>query len=433
MSLEEQSQESRAGRAIRLHGKKVSYEELESYILDLIDNGVTGTDALSKQLGKTPKQTRRYVLMLAENGKLSLNSETKRLEKTQKTVNLEKFEKLSGDDFGKIREISRWLNNLTVKPRIAAGYKSNLKHIFNVLQTHPSSVLVSKQSFVEHWKTFKKLNDAEMGTGHDHGYRIAYRSLGDEFDFHINLSLGKKIGLTSGHDSYKKYAGAALSTALTKKIGMEMLQDGEVKLYCWFRTGVRTGGRTGAIATMTWNKIVLDENNFEVIQHETKDPRGDIWLGEDGEWQKKLPAKDLLEVLKFWKNHNDSPKNSHFVWFDDTGSDIGNRKAATKIKGEIIPKLRSYLEKHYSEMDILTREYANEEPGHLLRHTFAQLLRDEGATKEEIQIAGCWKSGETVEWYTGASTKEKANIRKFQNDVDNFSDEESKHMEANPN
>jgi len=423
--LETQSQVSKAGRAIRLHGKKVTKIELHNYILDLIENeNITGTDDLSKQLGKTPKQTRRYLVEMAQEGKITLDADTGRLQKTQKAINLEKFEKLTQDDFGQIREISRWMNNLTCKPKIAANYKYALKRFFDKILTTPASALTSKQAFIETWKTFKQIHDADVGAGHDQIYRVAYRSLGDEFDFHINLALGKKIGLTSKHDSYKKYAGAALQTALTKIIGKEMLENKDYEVYTWFRTGVRTGGRTGAIATMTWDKIVFDENNFEVAQHETKDARGDNWLGEDGEWQIKLPAIDLLKVLKHWKSHDESP-NSKFVWFEDKGNDIANRKAAQKVRERVIKKLRTYLEKHYDEMDILTREYAQLEPGHLLRHTFAQLLRDEGATSDQIQTAGCWKSAETVAWYTAAGTKEKKEIRGKQNQVDSFSQEES--------
>ena len=426
LELEKQQARTKEGRAIRLHGKKVSWEDICNYILDLIENeNITSTDILSKQLGKTTKQTRRYLLRMADEKKIILNSVTGRLEKTQKEVNSDQFEKLTQDNFGKIREISRWLNNQTCKPHIAANYKYSLKRLFDKVMVTPSSALASKASFIETWKAFKKINDADNGTGHDQGYRIAYRSLGDEFDYHIPLALGKKIGLTSKHDSYRKYAGCALSTTLTKKIGTEMLESGDFETYTWFRIGVRCGGRTGAIASMTWNKIVLDEDNFEVAQHETKDARGDVWLGLDGEWQIKTPANDLIQVLKHWKNHPDAPKNSHFLWFEDKGSDIANRKAILKLRDRVIKSLRTYLEKHYDEMDILTREYAKLEPGHLLRHTFAQLMRDEGATQDEIQTAGCWKSSETVAWYTAASKKEKEKIRTKQNNVDNFSQEES--------
>jgi len=425
LSLETQSQESRTGRAIRLHGKKVSWSELCNYILDLIENEkITGTDALSKQLGKTPKQTRRYLLKMAQDGKITLDADTGRLEKTQKAVNHEKFERLQKSDFGKIREIGRWFGNLTCKPAVAANYQYSLKRIFDKIMVNPSAALASKQAFIETWKTFKDFNDADMGVGHDQCYRIAFRSLGDEFDYHINLALGKKIGLTSKHDSYKKYAGAALSTTLTKIIGKEMLENGDFEVYTWFRIGCRTGGRTGAIASMTWDKIVFDEENFEVAQHETKDPRGDEWIGEDGEWQRKLPAIDLLHVLKHWKNLDESP-NSKFVWFEDKGSDIANRKAILKIRSRVIKTLRRYLEQHYDEMDLLTREYAQIEPGHLLRHTFAQLLRDEGATSEQIRVAGCWKSAEIISWYTAASKSEKDVIKRIGAKVDSFSQEES--------
>lgn len=428
MILETQSQVSKTGRAIRLHGKKISEKEMFDYLLDAINQGITQINKLAAHCGKTPKQIRRYLKKMESLNLVSF-LESGRLDVSQEAKQLAEFEKLSQDDFMKIPEIARWWSNLSCRPRTKMTYKSGLKQIFDRMSTHPRTVLVSKQAFIEFWSNFKKLNDQERGKGHDHEFRIAYRSLGDEFDYHISLSLGKKIGLTSAHDSFKKYAGAAISAKTTQKIGKAMLQDGEIILYTWFRTGVRTGARSGAIATMTWDKIVLDEENFQVAQHETKDDRGDEYLGEPGEWQIKEPPLDLLKTLKWWKSHELSPA-SRFVFFEDKGSDSENRVAARKVRESLIPKLRNYYQKFYDEMDILTREYAEIEPGHLMRHTAAQLLKEEGATVEEIMQAYKWKSAETVSWYTAATQKEKENIRNMQNNIDSLSEEESKHMEG---
>ena len=84
---------------------------------------------------------------------------------------------------------------------------------------------------------------------------------------------------------------------------------------------------------MSWEYIYFDETNddgtesFRLEQHETKDPRGQWFLEENGEWKTKYPPLDLKRILLDWKSR--SP-NSRFLWFEDNGSDILNRKSAER-------------------------------------------------------------------------------------------------------
>ena len=154
-----------------------------------------------------------------------------------------------------------------------------------------------------------------------------------------------------------------------------------------------------------------------LYQHETKDDdAGHMHLGLAGEWKKKTPPMELLNILKEWRDAN--PKKSKFLWIEDKGDDILNRKAITKFRNKVIPNLRKYLEQVRNDLDALTQEYVfvAGEVGHVNRHTFAQLLREKGQSSAQIAIAGGWKSAEIVDrWYTAISKKEREETRNVMN------------------
>ncbi len=85
-SITEQIQEtlgvSPLSRPIMLHGRESTEEEIFRYILELIDNGITGTTALSKEIGKDKRTVRRYLVRMSKMGKITLDPHSGRLEHT---------------------------------------------------------------------------------------------------------------------------------------------------------------------------------------------------------------------------------------------------------------------------------------------------------------------------------------------------------------
>ena len=69
-------------RPLLLHGRESTEEEIFRYILDLIDIGITGTTALSKEIEKDPRTVRRYLVRMAKMGKIKLDPHSGRLEQT---------------------------------------------------------------------------------------------------------------------------------------------------------------------------------------------------------------------------------------------------------------------------------------------------------------------------------------------------------------
>ena len=113
-------------------------------------------------------------------------------------------------------------------------------------------------------------------------------------------------------------------------------------------------------------------------------------------------------MLFRWKQRSG---NAKFVWFTDGFTDAQNRSNAERVKGRIVKKLRMYFAKIADEVDPLTREYMFKKPGHLMRHTLAQQMKDSGMTNEEIADAFGWRSPEIVgTWYSKTSEKKKKEL-----------------------
>ena len=78
---------------------------------------------------------------------------------------------------------------------------------------------------------------------------------------------------------------------------------------------------------------------------------------------------------------------------------------------EMTRKLRKYFEKIADKVDPLTREYMFKKPGHLMRHTLAQQMKDGGMTNEEIADAFGWRTPAIVgTWYCKTLDKKKKEL-----------------------
>ena len=418
---------SNAGRKIRLHGNPVTQKELHEYVLNLIKNeGITGTKKLSEKIGKKERQTKRIIDEMAFLNLVETDPITGRLVKTAIQERTEFDLKLleSKDKFRQLPEIKKFIQKATqrgVKKGTLQQYLSSLKIIFSTMKTNPASVIVSRTSAeeffanyaVEARKLYPQYKDAPQA--HRTSYRIFLDSV-------ANISYGhgmaKGVGFGSHHANFQKYAGVHIPIDVCNDLMQMMLDDNELMVYTWFCTNIMTAGRSGAVALMTWDKINLFENDFRLDQFETKDDTaGHIFLGLFGEWKHKYPPIELYHILLKWKNAN--PKFSRFIWFEDAGNDISNRHLARQVRNFIIPKLKEYLHRVEDRLDELTKEYVFKagKGGHLNRHTFAQLMKNKGASDDEIAFAGGWKSKQTIAWYSTISEDEKAKSRKIVGDI----------------
>ena len=407
-----------AGRKIRLHSSVVTQSEMHQYVLNLIKNdNITGTKAIGQRIGKKERQTKRILDQMAFSGLIEQDPNTGRLVKTQKQEKIEFDERLFDDKFNTIPEIKKFIEkNQRVKPKTLQGYLSALKQIFKNTKTNPASVLVSKTSSEEFFKNYEILCKTLYPKKQDapQNQRVAYRQfIADVGGFVYPHGGAREYGFGSHHASFQKYAGCHIPLDVCNDLQEMMLEDKEFLVYTWFCTGIMTGARTGGMASMTWDKVNLFLEDFRLDQFETKDNRsGHLHLGQFGEWKHKFPPKELYHILLKWKN--DNPQFSKFLWFEDGGSDKKNLIQVKKIAVYVIPKLKKYLHRVEDRLDTLTKEYCFEagEAGHLNRHTFAQLMRNAGASKSEIAFAGGWKSEQTIDWYTSISEDEKSKSRK---------------------
>lgn len=403
---------SKNTRRVRFHGRRTEKEILYFKIKEMIDQGITSTGELALRLGKSTRQTRRYLKTMARLRMVKLYVRTGRLVKPG--IN---YRTLSKDNFTKIPAVSRWIDDCIARqiaPRTIQGYVQSMRYIFGVLRTKPSTVVSSKEKAIEYWSKFIVSYKKQFPSKGTRNYRVAYRNFLASYGIVFPTRMGKLYGLSSAHDNFGGYAGVCFSSQVTEDLGKMMLDAGDVEMYTWFRVGLRTGARARSIAKMTWDRIYFDEKNydgtesFKLEQHETKDPHGQWFLGENGEWKTKYPPLDLKKVLFDWKGCSSS---SNFLWFDEGGSDILNSKTASKMAGQMSIRLRSYYEKIVDRVDARTKEFMFKRPMHMLRHTLAQQLRDAGMTSEEIADAFGWKTSNTVStWYAKTSERKRKEL-----------------------
>ena len=401
-----------AGRKIRSFGKTISKETRKEEILNAVKKceGKPSHSKIGKIIGLGARQTGRWIEELVCDGKLEKDT-TGRLIVTIQQEKADFDLRLLKDDFNNIPEIAKFIKlkqdditNSTLK-----NYLGTLKKIFILMKTHPRVPLSSYDSAQEFFKNFKSeyLKEHPEKTNVAGNYRCAYRRLLDDVG-HISYGHGsaKKFGFGSEHDTFKKYAGTIIPKLTCDKISARMLEDKEYLAYYWFNVGIMTGPRSSGMETMVWERINLHKDNFRLEQHEPKVKKNnDIHLGVNGGWVEKLPPLKLLEILLYYKE-NHVPKNSRFVWFADKGSDKSNRKEARRIRDDTIPKLREYISEFADDLTPLTREFLQNHAGHLLRHTFAQTLKNAGLSDEKIAQMGGWDP-QTVSWYCSVPESEK--------------------------
>lgn len=401
----------KSGGKRRLSGKKKDMAFLE--IKKLIDSGVTSTKELASCTGRSQRQVRRYIINMAMVRIIKLDSKTSRLVKKRKPKSF------LDNNFTEVPEISKWIDDCIareVKPRTISQYVNCVRHVFRSIRAKPGDVVSSKKSAIEFWTKFivdfRKKNP-EKGS---HGYRTSFKNFLSSHYIVFPPRMGKIYGLSSAHDNYGSHAGVAFSPQITETIGKTMLEANDFRTYVWWRIGLRTGARNKAIAKMVWERIYFNEKDedgsesFKLEQHETKDPRGQWFLGENGEWKVKYPPPEIKEILLEWKARSE---NSKFLWFKDSLSDIQNRRNSRRAARITVTRLKSYYTRIADMVDPHTREYMFKRPAHMMRHTLAQQMRNGGLTNEEIAEMFGWRTSSIVGiWYTKISEKKRKKLGK---------------------
>ncbi|MGY5149903.1 MAG: hypothetical protein ACW9W3_07550 [Candidatus Nitrosopumilus sp. bin_68KS] len=389
---------------LRMHSKDDQLE-LMLHIRELISDGTIRTKDISEKINRSERQTRRYLVAMSQQKMISL-TDSKRLDKSQDQIKKHNFNTISRDSFVQIPEIKQWIDGCLargLKFKTISRYISYAKFIFNFMSENPSNALTSKDMAIKFWVSFAadfRRHHPSKGT---QCYRVTYKNLLAAHNIFFANRMGKIYGLSSSHDRFAPYAGVHFTSDITKKISDMILEDGNFALYVWWRIALRTGARSSAISTMTWDRVYLDSHPFKLEQHETKDPRGHIHLGQDGEWKQKYVPEDLRKILLQWKTI--SP-NSCFFWFAEKTSHPSNQNEAHKIQLQMSQNLKKYYLKISHLVPPQTREYMMKRPDHMLRHTLVQQLKDSGFTNEEIADSFGWRSSDVVKnWYSKTSEK----------------------------
>lgn len=327
------------------------------------------------------------------------------------------FQWLVENQFAKIPVIAKWVNDCVardVESDTIYQYVRAIRYMFNMVKADPKDVVASKKSAMEFWTKFKvqyRMKNPQKG---NRVYRVSFRNLLASHDIVFAPRMTNMYGLSSAHDNLGAHAGVSFSPEIIAELGKMMLEDKEFDVYAWFRTALRTGARHKAVSKMRWDRVYFDEKNedgsesFKLEQHETKDKRNHWFLGENGDWKIKYPPLEIKELLLELKARSGY---SVFLWFEDGGSDEQNRRNAEKVADTMLQKFKYYYQKIAHKLDPHTREYMLKRPTHLLRHTFAQQLKNGGVTDEGIAIMGGWRTTQTVGiWYSNISENKRKEL-----------------------
>jgi len=362
---------------------------------------------------------------MSEAGRVTLDDQSGRLAKTVVQEQREKYLKLDMDAFAKIPEIAVWIKACEARGVEAEGIaqmKGSVRKVLDLMKSHPKSIVVSKKVALEFWANycieFRKLTGK---TKPSQGTRTSFRNFLDAHDISFGHGMAKGFNLGSEHDSYKKYAGATFTPENLGELDQMMVQKKDDETRLWTRLGVRTGARSGALAGMTWDRIYFDDHIvlenaehqkqefFKIEVHETKDKRGHFYLGRNGDWKTKFLPIEIADLLKTWKASH--PTFRRFVFFEDAGADVLNRKRLEALAKRMPSHLsKQYYKKMKTKVDPLTTEYMFKRPDHVFRHTIAQLLKNAGFTDEQISVITGHRDVATVSWYATMSVAKQQEI-----------------------
>jgi hypothetical protein len=355
---------------------------------------------------------------MAELNLVTLDASSGSVVKTTMQEEAEKMESLNMDDFLKHETIAFWIHEIenTIKITTLIGYKNNIKRVFKEMPMNPKWVTASKKNAKEYWHNYVTYYRTKTGKKQPSGpVRVAFKSLLSVYDISFAHKEGKKFNLGSEHDSYKKYAGVSL-VKFVPKLKQMMIENKDYESLLWFMTGLRTSARGGALATMSWDRIYFDNLDtdgqpfFKIEIHETKVPKGHYHLAEDGNWFDYYPNDELKQYFQEWKKTH--PLFRRFVWFEDTGSDVGNRKKAVLQHARMAKTLATYYKQIESEFDPLLAEYVKKRPDHVMCHTFAQMCKNDGMSNEEIKESGHWTDEQSVSWYCATEESKIKSIKR---------------------
>ncbi|MHB8545629.1 MAG: site-specific integrase [Nitrosotalea sp.] len=392
-------------KPIRLFGKKVTEQELFTYIKKRIDAGIDGTSELGAEIGKEPRQTRRYLVKMAELGLVLLDPNSGRVTKTSFQDQVDKMEKLNMDKFLQNPTIKEWYEKTSanVKADTLSSYVSSLKSIFKEMPENPKAIVASRSNALQYWQNFRTQWKQKTGKSNvSHELRVAFRSFLGANEISFANKEGKKFGLGSEHDAFKKFAGVSL-VKFIPRLKQLMIDNKDAQTLLWFDLGLRTSARGGSIATMVWERIYFDfvdddgTESFKIEIHETKVEKDHYHLGENGLWFDYYPTLELKQLFKDWKASH--PDFRRFVWFEDTGTDAQNVARSERVHAIMAKKLSEYYKQIENEFDPLLAEFIKKRPNHIMPHTFAQILKDKGWSDDKIAATGHWTDPQAVSWY----------------------------------
>jgi hypothetical protein len=421
---------------LRVKGLKVKdREKIKEAIAISIQSGNYTTRAIGVDIGKDHTTVSRY---LAEMEREEGNWGIRRDANGNIVISLQKqlaqeYRRLErgGEPFNQLPSIQKWITYL----KSGGVSASRIQYMVNVIHGISDQLIVMPETLVSHgvpvdaakrkeiaieyWRNFL----AWFNTAYPQMQRTStiniYRSFLSAHSVNFAHGEGKRYGLSTTPERLGEYKEIILIPEQIATINKRLENEDDWESWSFMNIDLHTGARAFAMASMSWNRIVLSPI-FKVEQFEPKIKKGAWYLTREGKWWVKYPTEECRGIVE---TARDRLPERDYLFFDDAGSDKANCLQASYF----MHKMAVRFKKIFSELDKAswlnekTRIYAlgdglyfNGHPLHLFRHTMAQYyLAATNWSLAYVASLGGWENTEVLnKCYGGIPEHIKAQMAK---------------------
>jgi DNA-binding MarR family transcriptional regulator len=402
---------------LRVKGLKVKdREKIKEAIAISVQNGNYTTREIGVDIGKDHSTVSRYLKEMEREGWWGIERDANGniIVSLQKQL-AQEYRQLENEPFNQLPSIQKWITFLKSGgiPSRRIRYLVNVVHAMsNQLKLMPETIVSfgvpvdsakRKEIAIEYWRNFLAWFNVAYPQMQKTNTINAYRSFLSAHNVNFAHGEGRRYGLSTTPERLGEYKDVMLTPDQIDNINKRLEMERDWEAWCFMNIDLHTGARAFAMASMSWDRIVLSPL-FRVEQFEPKVKRGDWYLTKEGRWWVKYPTEECKAVVE--TAYDRLPKERKFLFFEDAKSDKANALQASYFMSRMAVRFK----KVFSELDKTswlnekTRVYAlgdglyfNGHPLHLFRHTMAQYyLAATNWSLAYVASLGGWENTEVL-------------------------------------
>ncbi len=419
---------------LRVKGIKVSdKDKIKEAIMISVQKGNYTTREIGLDIGKDHTTVSRYLSEMEGDAKWGIKRDSNgSIVMSLQQQLAHEYAKLQNEKFSHLPSIQKWITYLksAAIPARRIQYMINIIHgISDQLMVMPETLVSHgvpidtakrKEIAIEYWQNFLAWFNTAYPQMQKTNTINAYRSFLSAHSVNFAHGEGKRYGLSTTPERLGEYKEIMLTPEQIATINKRLENESDWESWSFMNTGLHTGARAFAMASMRWNRIVLSPV-FRVEQFEPKIKKGAWYLTKEGKWWVKYPTEECRAIVETVGDR--LRKERKYLFFEDARSDKANALQASYFMSRMAAKFK----KMFAELDKTswlnekTRIYAlgdglyfNGHPLHLFRHTMAQYyLAATNWSLAYVASLGGWENTEVLnKCYGGIPEYIKAQIAK---------------------